>query len=237
MTKLSKSQKKGKFSIHNSRFLKKKSIVNSYKDIDFTQKYQVRDFRKCTKSSSIMAVLRPSNGSKDLLYLCPEQVRSGSTLNDETDNRSLKIKTLKQYTFGQKVCAIERHINQKKYFCSAAGTYATIYAQKTDLKKTVLLIKKRQVLLPWDNKAASGLMSNSNFNLKPMCKAGTASRIAYAKGKKYPLVSEHKKNALDSCIGGSYKKNKRIQCVRHDTNPKNKTGHIAPSRTGVRKRS
>lgn len=232
MTKLSKSQKKGKFSIYNSRFLKKKKEIDSYKELDLEKKYLIVDLEKSTKSTGIIAVVKCEVTNKNYRYLAPEKIRSGTYINQADLPQALILKPLKDYKIGQKICAIEKYKFQNNYICSAGGTFATIYAHKADLNKTILLIKKRKIVLPWTNLAMKGIVSNSNCKLKPLPNAGAASRIHYAKGKKYPTVSEHKKNSLDSCIGGSYKKSKRIICVKHDTNPKRKTGHIAPSRTG-----
>lgn len=233
MTKFSKSQKKGKISIYNSRFLKRKKELDSYSKIDFAEDHKILKFINSTKSNSITAVVCNLKTNEKYLYPAPEKVKIGTIINKSED--SIVLKSLKAYTLGQRVCAVELYQNQNKYLCSAAGTFATIYAHNEDSKTTILLVKKRKIVLPWTNKAMAGTISNSNFNLKPIYKAGIASKISYAKGKKYPNVSEHKKNVLDSCIGGSYRKSKRIKCVRHDTNPKRKTGHISPSRTGKKK--
>lgn len=235
MTKLCKSQKKGKKSIYNSRFLKKKETTDTYLKMgNELSSYRIIELKKSTKSSSIVAVVQNINTFKKFLYPAPESVKVGALLNQED---GIVLKNLKDYKLGQKVCAIEIYQNQNKFICSAAGTFATIYSQNAERKETILLVKKRKIKLCWDNKAMAGVMSNSNFNLKPMTTAGTASRISYSKGKKYPNVSEHKKNALDSCIGGSYRKSKRIKCVRHDSHPKQKTGHISPSRNGKKKKN
>lgn len=238
MTKLSKSQKKGKNSIYNGRFLKNKEKINSYNDLKEGIKYTIVKFSKCTKSNSIIAKISSGPANKSLNLIAPEKIKLNTSFivgqkKEKTD--TLIIKSLKDYSLGDRICAIQRDLNKPKYICSSAGAFATIFAFKSESKTVVLLVNKRKIELPENYKAAYGIVSNSNFNLKPIPKAGIASKISYAKGKKYPLVSEHKKNCIDSCLGGKHNRNKVIICVKHTTNPKTKTGHISPKRTGKSK--
>ena len=239
MNRLSRSQKKGKVSAYNSRFLKNKETTSSYIALSqnpVSQLY-VSKLDYLTKSNCVTAQIRSvKNPLLKAYWPAPLDLKVNSTINSPTQTDTLVIKPLKQYHIGTKVCVIEYYKDSNKYYCTAAGTCATIAAHDQEQNKTTVVIKKRAIKICSDYRAMRGVLCNANFHLKPKTKAGIASKIAYARGKKYPIVSAHKMNILDHHLGGSCRRSKNIKCSSHRAPPGRKCGHISPRRTGRAKK-
>ena len=229
MGRLTRAQKKGKQSSYTSRFLKKRVTLSAY-PLDL-EGYVVQKFFRMPKSKAVIMQLKKELDTR--WYASPKAVIKGQLVNTLESN--LTIKALKDFSVGQLVCNVERAPLKKGLIASAAGASLKI-VEKTE-KKVTLAIKERRIVLNSDLKAMKGQISCADILKKPLFKAGVASKIAYAKGKKYPKVSSSRMNVLDSKLGGSYKKKRGFpMTVSRNAPPGRKVGHIAAKRTGRKKR-
>lgn len=225
MGRLSRSQKKGKKSSYTSRFLKKRISFDPYPS-DLTG-FTVKRFTRMPKSRAVVMQLK-----KDQLkyyYAAPTKVKIGDLVNSQ--GSSVVVKRLEDFEVGQSVCNIQRLQNSRSFIGRAAGAVLRILAKENG--KVKVGIKERQILLKSSLKAMKGQISCNDFQSKPLLRAGTASKIARAKGKKYPTVSASKMNAQDHRLGGSYRKRRGVpMTVSRRSPPGRKVGHIAAKRTG-----
>lgn len=184
------------------------------------------------KSKAVVVQLEKGSDRKN--YACPSRVVKGFLVNTKESN--LFVKPLSQFAVGDSVCNIERKKLEKGFLASAAGSTMKVL-EKTAKGTVILGVKARKIEINGTIKAMAGQISCADVLKKPLFKAGIASKIAYAKGKKYPKVSSSRMNVLDSKIGGSYKKKRGLpMTVSRNAPPGRKVGHIAARRTGRKKR-
>jgi large subunit ribosomal protein L2 len=234
MGRLVRSQKKGKLSIYNHRFLKGRIRSTQY-PLNINTEYVVESFTRSPKSKAVYLILENVNNPKIEKVILPAPIgaRKGEVVNGEGSGTI--IKKLSEYNSGDLVCNIQKSVASKKIICKAPGTCAKIIGFQKD--KIRLQIKQRYLFLDPNVKAMKGRINCSDFWMKPILKAGTASKIQRANGKKYPKVSSTKMNVQDAKFGGSYRK--RIgapNCISRNAPPGSKGGYLAPKRTGKKKK-
>ena len=231
MSKFTRSQKKGKKSSYTCRFLKGRLLFSSY-----PENYRdllVKEFTTMPKSTAIIIHAKDSY-DKSYYYACPKGIVKGTKFN-ENNLYSVTLKPLAEYDIGDLVCNIEWKKGSRKFLFRAGGTFGKIVRKILD--KVIIEKNGREITIDNKNLAMKGSIGNAGRLLKPLAKAGTASAINYAKGKKYPKVSSHKMNAQDSPIGGSYRKSRgRPMTVSRNSPPGRKFGSIAAKRTGRKKK-
>lgn len=231
MSKFTRSQKKGKDSSYTCRFLKNRLLFTAYPSnlADLV----VNSFVTMPKSTAIIVHAKDPSG-KSYYFAAPLGVAKGTKFNS-VQKYSIEVKPIGDYDIGSIVCNIEWKKQSPKFLFRAAGASGKI-TKKT--QTTVTIEKKgREIVINKKNLAMKGVVGNAGRLLKPLVKAGTASKISYAKGKKYPHVSSHKMNAQDSPIGGSYRKSRgRPMTVSRNSPPGRKFGSIAAKRTGRKKK-
>lgn len=231
MSKFTRSQKKGKLSSYTGRFLKKRILFSGYPSN--LSDLKVTSFVTMPKSTAI--ILNVKNSKGEVFYFAsPVGVAKGVSFNSGC-KYGVTVKSLSEYSIGDLVCNVELKKNSRKFLFRAAGAFGKI-TKKTESSVTIEK-NGREITLTGNNLAMEGVIGNGGRLLKPLVKAGTASKIHYAKGKKYPKVSSHKMNAQDSPIGGSYRKARgRPMTVARNSPPGRKFGSIAAKRTGRKKR-
>ncbi len=116
----------------------------------------------------------------------------------------------------------------------AAGTSAYVVSHERGITY-VRLPSKRIVELHNNSRATIGRIASGGRNQKPMVHAGKAFYKYKSRNKQYPHVSGTSMNACNHPHGGGYKGNKPYS-VKRNTPPGAKVGHIAPKRTGRKKR-
>lgn len=223
MSRLTRSQKKGKISSYTSRFLKKQVSYASYCKNDTLE---VMDFLKSKKANGVVMKVK----GKCVYHLpAPLKVFKGQILKC-THNESQDYGPIKNWPIGTLVCNVQKPSSKTHYF-SSAGCSAKI--QEITKDYVSLITKSRVLKFHPESYALKGVVSNGGLNLKPYGKAGTKAKIFRAKGKKYPEVSASAMNAQEHALGGSYKKRRgRPMTTSRSAPPKAKFGSIAAKRTG-----
>lgn len=118
----------------------------------------------------------------------------------------------------------------------SAGSSAYIVSHERDSGLTYIrLPSKKTIAVNSNSRATVGRVSGGGRKEKPMAHAGQAYYAHKAKNKLYPRVSGNAMNACDHPHGGGRNPHSR-GAVSRTTPPGAKVGHIAPKRTGRRKR-
>lgn len=119
----------------------------------------------------------------------------------------------------------------------SAGTYASVVSHERELGITyVRLPSRKTIALNSNSRATIGRVASGGRIDKPMAHAGQAFFARKARNKLYPIVNGNAKNACDHPHGGGRNPHGRSPVARN-TPPGAKVGHIAPKRTGRRKRA
>jgi large subunit ribosomal protein L2 len=119
----------------------------------------------------------------------------------------------------------------------SAGTSAAVVSHERELGITHIRLPSRKTMTINSNaRATIGRVSGSGMQDKPMAHAGPAWYAHKARGKLYPIVNGNAKNACDHPHGGGRNPHGRSP-VGRNTPPGRKVGHIAPKRTGRKKRA
>ena len=120
----------------------------------------------------------------------------------------------------------------------SSGLAALVVSHDKDAGRTYLrLPSKKTVTLCSGSRATIGIVAGGGRTEKPMVHAGQAFYKNGARNKLYPRVRGVAMNACNHPHGGgSHGYTGRSASVARNTPPGRKVGHIAPSRTGRRKR-
>ena len=237
--KYTRSQKKGAGNQSYKRpFLKKKKETTNYQIFNKEDTLKVKNFVLCNLGSAVLMEIESKNQpQKEILWPAPSYVVQKTVVNDISNKYSPILKPLKEYEVGSIICSIEFKKDSNKFMCTAGGSFATVTEQNTVNKTTTIKIrgKREPRFLKLCNHllALKGQISNFARKVKPLMKAGTASKIKKCKGQKYPTVSAMSMNVIHHPLGGKYRKNKgRRTCTSHRDSPGSKYGSISPKRTG-----
>ena len=232
MGKLTRSQKKGKVSSYTSRFLKNRIKFSNYLPFQEMSKLKLDRFRTMPKSNAV--IMECFYNGRKLYYAAPLGAQKGSSFNTEEVN-SIIVKPLSEFNVNDVVCNIEIKKGSHKFICRAAGAWAKIVQMTSSF--VTLEVGLRKITFPSKYMAMKGIVNNGGSKLKPLVKAGNASKMRYALGKKYPIVSSHKMNVQENVGGGSYRKSRgrAMTCARNKS-PGSKYGSIAAKRTGRKKK-
>jgi len=240
MARLTRSQKKGKKSSYTCRFLKNQVKYSSYPSLQVLNKLLVKKFIKSPGTSAVICVLSLPKSSKNYYYAAPVGLVKGTKFNSE--ETSSQVKKLNEYRVGDFVCNVQLKNGSSKFLCRSAGTQAKVFNINLQSGYVTLKLKKnsnnnRLLKFKGTNLAMAGRISGGEKKQKPILKAGIASKINRAKGKKYPHVSSNKMNVQEHKLGGSYRKSRGVpMTIRRDTPPGAKFGSIAARRTGRKSR-
>jgi large subunit ribosomal protein L2 len=119
----------------------------------------------------------------------------------------------------------------------SAGSSASIVSHESSLGVTyVRLPSRKTIAMNSNSRVTVGRVACGGRLDKPMAHAGQAFFKHKAKSKLYPTVNGNAKNACDHPHGGGRNPHGRPPVARN-TPPGRKVGHIAPKRTGRRKRA
>ncbi len=118
----------------------------------------------------------------------------------------------------------------------SSGTSGYIVSHERNLGITyVRFPSKKTVAINSKSRATIGKVSGGGRKEKPMARAGQAYYAHKARNKLYPRVCGNAMNAVDHPHGGGRNPHSR-RPVPRDAPPGAKVGHIAPKRTGRKKR-
>ena len=233
MSKFTRSQKKGKLSSYTGRFLKKRLELSRYPR-QLTDTLRVDSFVTMPKSTAVIMKVMDAKGNT-YYFPSPSGVARNTTFNSTSAPHSVELKHLREFQIGDLVCNVEFRRYSRNFLFRASGASGKVIRKTED--RVTLERQQREIPLSGDCLAMRGVIGNAGRELKPLVKAGTASKVSRSRGKKYPKVSSHKMNAQDSPIGGSYRKSRgRPMTVSRNAPPGAKFGSIAARRTGRKKR-
>ena len=215
---------KGKVGI--SRFEKDNKISAEIKDIFDSQGH-----------SAPLMELKYDDGKTALLQ-APEGIRVGDKIEigNEAELKPGNVLPLKNIPEGTSIYNLESNPGDGGKFVRSNGAFARIITKMDSGIVVELPSSKRRTFLP-ECKAVIGVIAGSGRTEKPFLKAGTKFYKMKAKNKLWPIVSGTSMNSVAHPFGGSssHAKGRPTQSSRNSP-PGRKVGHIAPKRTGRRKR-
>jgi len=123
-------------------------------------------------------------------------------------------------------------------FVRSSGVSASVVSHDKDTGRTsVRLPSKRSIMLSSNCLATVGKAAGGGRKDKPFIHAGQKFHLYKSKNRLYPIVCGLHMNAVDHPHGGGRHPHiGRPSCVSRNTPPGRKVGHIAPKRTGRKKR-
>ncbi len=170
--------------------------------------------------------------------IAPEGVRVGQWIeigeNVSVDNGNvLPVGKMDEGTF---IYNLELRPGDGGKLVRSAGTAASIISHEQDAGHTYIRLPSKKIItVNSKSRATVGRVSGGGRKDKPMAHAGQAYYASKAKSKLYPIVSGNAMNACDHPHGGGRNPHNK-PAVARNTPPGAKVGHIAPKRTGRRKR-
>jgi large subunit ribosomal protein L2 len=177
---------------------------------------------------------------EEILMIAPEKIQIGQWV--EIGNHA-KVKTgcimqIGEIPEGTEICNLELRAGDGGKLVRASGTCASVISH--DKEKGISYVQlpsKKQIKISNDSRATIGRVAAGGRKEKPMAKAGQMYHAKKARGKLYPRVGGLHMNAIDHPHGGGRHPHiGRPSCVARNTPPGRKVGHIAPKRTGRKKR-
>ncbi|PKP54550.1 MAG: 50S ribosomal protein L2 [Candidatus Altiarchaeales archaeon HGW-Altiarchaeales-3] len=176
----------------------------------------------------------------EILMIAPEGIRVGQwiELGKNAKPKQGSIMALNQIPEGTEICNIELRPGDGGKLVRASGGFASVISHDREKGHAyVLLPSKKQVTINENSRATIGKVASGGRREKPMAKAGQMYHAKKARGKLYPRVGGIHMNAIDHPHGGGRHPHiGRPSCVSRNTPPGRKVGHIAPTRTGRKKR-
>lgn len=148
------------------------------------------------------------------------------------------ILPLGKITEGTSVHNIELHPGDGGKIVRASGTFAYIVSHEKESGLTYLrLPSKKTIAVNSNSRATIGRVAGGGRIEKPLVHAGQAYYKHKARNKQYPKVRGVAMNPVDHPHGGgAHGYTGRSSSVSRNTPPGRKVGHMAPKRTGRKKR-
>jgi large subunit ribosomal protein L2 len=184
-----------------------------------------------------IAALRFENGETHL-SLVPEGTAVGEQIRigPKAGIRAGNILPLEKIPEGTPVFNIEGQPGDGGKFVRSSGTYATIITHARG-QTSIRLPSGKTRAFNSIARATIGVVSGGGRPEKPFLKAGSKHKQRYAKGLTYPKVRGVAMNPVSHPHGGGSKQRPGgPSSVSRTTPPGRKVGHIAPKRTGRKKR-
>lgn len=218
MSKLIRSQRKGKSSAYSDRFLKKGV---AYSTLRILKTFKIDSFVTNPKTQTVTAKIGQH-------YL--------PGIKSQYLGQEIVPKKIGDLPLGTQIANIELNPYGRSYVCRSAGTSAII-TDKTDNKVTFQIKgSNRKITVQNTCLCLEGVIGTGEKKIKPLLKAGNAYYKYKARGKKYPNVSAHKMNIYAHPLGGSYRKHMGVKMTRsRHLPPGAKYGSISAKRTGRKK--
>ncbi|MBN2014567.1 MAG: 50S ribosomal protein L2 [Candidatus Altiarchaeota archaeon] len=174
----------------------------------------------------------------ELICIAPEGARVGQwiMIGEKASIEDGNILSVGRMNEGTLVYNLEINPGDGGKLVRSAGSSAYIVSHERDLGLTyVRLPSKKTVAVNSNSRATVGKVSGGGRKEKPMAHAGQAYYAHKARNKLYPKVGGNAMNACDHPHGGGRNPHGR-SAVARTTPPGAKVGHIAPKRTGRKKR-
>ena len=241
MGKLLQQQRRGKGSPSYKRpshRFKAWIEYRAYDEIEKTGKLkgEVIGFVDNPMHQAILMKILYDNG--DVAYLpSPEGIAIGDVIEEgaQAGIGNGTITQLKNIPDGFYVFDIENIPGGNGKFVRAPGGYAVVMGKEGD-KVVLKLPSKRKVTMPGDCRAQVGVAACGGKGERPMFKAGASFYKAAAVNRRWPSVRGVAMNSVAHPHGGKQHHIGKPSTVSRNAPPGAKTGHLAASRTGRRKR-
>ena len=220
---LKRSQLLGRNTIYNQRY--KKKLIKADK-LRFLQDPLITNYIRHPLNGKPLMVVR-THSTQELKLPAILGTRKGQSISD-------LFSKLADVREGTTVCCITEPKKNVSALVSPGckGTY-----QGKIGGKLVVRAGRRQICFTTDAICFKGIVAGADAAIKPILKAGTGALIKRKLLKKYPKVSSHKMNVVQSQSGGSSRKKRGApMTISRRASPGSKSGNIAASRTGRRKK-
>lgn len=138
---------------------------------------------------------------------------------------------------GGKIYCVEMVPGDGGKLVRTAGSYATVVSKEG--KYVVIKLPSGKIKrVPAHSRAVIGSIAGAGIKEKPIIKAGKMFHIMRAKHRYWPRVAATSMNAVEHPFGGGRKHRHagKPQTVSRNAPPGKKSGYIAASRTGRKKR-
>ncbi len=176
----------------------------------------------------------------EIFLIAPEGMRTGQWLEigDKVEIKDGNILLLKNVPEGTYVYNIEKRPGDGGKFVRSSGTFAQVVSHDPRLNITyILLPSKKTMTINSNSRATIGKIAGGGRTERPLTKAGDSFYKYKTRNKRFPTVRGVAKNPSDHPHGGGgHKHVGRATSVSRDTPPGRKVGHIAPRRTGKKKK-
>ena len=148
------------------------------------------------------------------------------------ENKPGNILALKDIVPGTHVYNIEINPGDGGKMIRTAGSSALLTKQLENNKVSLLVRKKKELVIGGDCRATIGVIAGDGRILKPFIKAGPKFYKMKARNKLWPRTSAVKMNAIDHPFGSGRGKRIKSKIAKRNAPAGARVGHIRPRRTG-----
>ncbi|MEM2918912.1 MAG: 50S ribosomal protein L2 [Candidatus Altiarchaeota archaeon] len=176
----------------------------------------------------------------EIFLIAPEGMKKGQwiEIGSDAEIKEGNVLPLRKIPEGTFIYNIEKLPGDNGKFVRASGTSAQVISH--DVKQNVTYVvfpSKKTVKINSNSRATIGKVAGGGRIEKPFVKAGETFYKYKAINKVFPMVRGVAKNPVDHPHGGGgHKHVGRPTSVSRDTPPGRKVGHLAPKRTGKKKK-
>ena len=143
---------------------------------------------------------------------------------------------LKDIPLTTRIFNIEKSPGDGGKMIRSSGSSAVVYKKYDHGKIGVVMPNKKEIKLDENCRATIGVIAGDGRKQKPFVKAGHKYYKMKARGKLWPRVSGVSVNAIDHPFGSGRGKRVKSKIAKRNSPPGAKVGHLAPKRTGRRKK-
>ena len=217
-----------------------------WKKISPAKYLSLKDNKKVMKGKITKLLHEPGRGTplaevkfedkRKMYYIPPEGIAIGSAVYYGADAPTMlgSIVPIIKVPEGSYICNVELKPGDGGKIARSSGTYALVLS-KSNNKVLIQLPSGKTKEIDGRCRATIGIVAGGGRTEKPFLKAGKVYHLARAKSWKYPTVRGKAMSPYAHPHGGGTHPTGGIP-VSRNAPPGQKVGHIAPKRTGRRKR-
>ncbi len=154
------------------------------------------------------------------------------SIGKDASSQAGNILPLKNVPLGTQVYNLEINPGDGGKMTRTSGSSSTVFKKHDFNKISVLMPKKREVLLSGDCRVTIGTIAGAGRTLKPFVNAGAKFYKMKSRNKLWPRTSAVKMNAVDHPFGSGRGKRIKSKIAKRNAPPGARVGHIRPRRTG-----
>ncbi|MEK6924815.1 MAG: 50S ribosomal protein L2 [Nanoarchaeota archaeon] len=163
-------------------------------------------------------------------------MRGQSIVIGGTENAMGNVIALKDIPVSTRIYNIELNPGDGGKMIRTSGSSAQLYKRYDDGKIGILMPNRNELKLDGECRATIGIIAGDGRKQKPFMKAGVVHYRAKARNKLWPRTSALKTNAVDHPFGSGRGKRPKSKTAKRNAPPGRRVGHLAPRRTGRKKR-